>query len=131
MPDPEVDRTWPITIATLRKALAYKEDQGDDDELALFAQSACERIDIETGRDLEPTRHETSGSVPLAFIMAARELAKFSFQQSKNGPRGLPQTQGDQPAGVPFGIDLPRKVQGLISNYPPPPGFGQPLSDDS
>ena len=133
-----LDRSWPISVETLRNAIGYKATEGSDDELEFFAQQVCERIDKETGRDTDPTRHlvtitvtvddetQTQQVVPLDFIMAARILGRLSWQQQKNGPRGLPAAAGDQPA-TPMGIDLPRTVQGILGNYPPPPGFGQPV----
>ncbi|MFA8415112.1 hypothetical protein ACEPTV_33240, partial [Burkholderia pseudomallei] len=94
-------RPWPITEADLRKALGYDVQQGDTDELRLYAAAACERIDRETGRDVEPHRHEKpDGSLPAGFFMAARILARMSWQQDKNGPRGLPSGAGDQPGGI-------------------------------
>ena len=120
-----MSRTWPITAADLRAALGYEANQGNTDELRLYAEAACERIDTETGRDVDPTRHEkANGQLPLAFYMAARILARMAWQQDKNGPRGLPTGAGDAP-GI-QGIDLPNRVQGIIANFPPPPGFGQP-----
>lgn len=117
---------WPITEADLRKALGYEKTQGDTEELRLYAQAACERIDEETGRDVDPHRHEKAdGALPINFYVAARILARMAWQQDKNGPRGLPQGAGDQPTGI-QGIDLPRRVQGILALYSPPPGFGQP-----
>ena len=128
MPEPAIDRTWPITVATLRKALGYAENQGDADELALFAQAACERIDTRTGRDVEPTRHNLGDAKPpIIFILSARETAKLWWQQSKNGPRGNVTDPGAQVQGPPMGAELPRKVEGWLSPFQPAPGFGQPL----
>ena len=118
--------SWPINEVGLRKALGYDAEQGDTEELRLFAAAACERIDLHTGRNIDPTRHLITGHVPLIFIMAARETAKLWWQQSKNGPRAIPGNPGDQLAGPPMGADLPRKVEGWLSPYPAPPGFGQP-----
>jgi hypothetical protein len=138
MTEPTVDRTWPIAIATLRSALGYDANQGDELELALFAQTACEKIDQRTGRDVDPTRHlVTVGdgtAVPLIFIMSARETAKLWWQQSKNGPKGVPSDPTMQVQGPPQGAALPRKVEGWLADFPPAPGFGQPdpaTSDDS
>lgn len=132
MPEPTVDRTWPITVATLRKALGYSPEQGDADELALFAQSACELIDRKTGRDADPLRHTQGEShvLPLIFIQSARETAKLWWQQSKNGPRGPVNDPGAQVQGPPMGAALPRKVEGWLFDYPPPPGFGQPTTQE-
>jgi len=128
-PEPVVDRTWPISVATLRKALEYQSTQGDPDELALYAQAACELIDKKTGRDVDPTRHlVTIGGeqvVPLAFINSARETAKLWVQQSKNGPRGVVTDPSAQVQGPPMGATLPWRVEGWLAAYPPPPGFGQ------
>ncbi|NHF62237.1 hypothetical protein [Microcella pacifica] len=133
MPEPVIDRTWPITVATLRKALGYSSDQGDADELALFAQAACELIDLMTGRASDPTRHTVtvgeSAVVPIVFINSARETAKLWWQQSKNGPRGVVSDPGAQVQGPPMGAALPRKVEGWLADYPPPPGFGQPITE--
>ena len=122
----EMVSSWPIGADELRRALGYDATQGDADELALFAAAACERIDVHTGRDSDPTRHLVNGSVPLIFVMAARETAKLWWQQSKNGPRAIPSNPGDQVVGPPMGADLPRKVEGWLSPYLPQPGFGQP-----
>ena len=46
--------------------------------------------------------------------MAARETAKLWWEQSKNGPRG-----GGEDPSAPMGADLPRRVQGWLSPYPP------------
>lgn len=133
MPEPTIDRTWPITVATLRKALGYAAEQGDADELALFAQGACELIDRKTGRNVDPLRHTvTIGDVPvvpITFISAARETAKLWWQQSKNGPRGPVTDPGAQVQGPPQGASLPRKVEGWLEEFPPPPGFGQPITE--
>lgn len=119
---------WPITAADLRLALGFDTTQGDTNELTLFATAASQRIDNETGRDVEPARHElTPGELPVLFTMAARETAKLWWMQSKSGPSGTPKAAADQPSGPPMGADLPRKVSGWLENYPPPPGFGQPL----
>lgn len=127
-----VDVTWPITAEMLRSALGYESTQGDETELTLFATAASQRIDNETGRDIDEHRHELpDGTLPVLFIMAARETAKLWWQQAKNGPRGNPQALADQPAGPPMGADLPRKVSGWLENYPPPPGFGQPIVEVS
>lgn len=132
MADPTIDRTWPITIASLREALQYDSTEGDPNELLLYATAACERIDTETGRDVDQHRHELSdGTLPVIFVLAARETAKLWWQQSKNGPRKVPSSPGDQIVGPPMGADLPRKVQGWLAPYPPPPGFGQPIVEDA
>ena len=133
MPEPTVDRTWPITIATLRKALGFSADQGDDDELALYTQAACELIDQKTGRDKDPLRHTVTVAdapvVPIVFILAARETAKLWWQQAKNGPRGGVTDPAAQVQGPPMGAALPRKVEGWLLDYPAPPGFGQPVPE--
>ena len=41
---------WPINAADLRKELRYTVDQGDPDELTLYAAAACERIEEKTGK---------------------------------------------------------------------------------
>lgn len=129
MTEPTVDRTWPITIATLRKALGFSDTQGEDLELALFTQAACELIDKRTGRDADPTRHlvtiGTDQVVPIALINSAREIAKLWWQQSKNGPKGVPSDQSMQIQGPPMGATIPRKVEGWLADYPAPPGFGR------
>lgn len=126
-----VDTTWPITAATLRKALGYKTDEGDAAELELFAAAACEAIDERTGRDTDPTRHLIGDPphVPVIFIMAARETAKLWWQQTKNGPRGGGVDPNGQTQGPPMGAALPRKVEGWLEPYPAPPGFGQPIEE--
>jgi len=122
-------RPWPITEADLRKALGFDVQQGDTDELRLFAQAACDLIDTMTGRDVEAHRHEKAdGSLPIAFYMAARETAKLWWQQSKNGPRGVPTDPDSTVQGPPMGATLPRRAEGWIKHFPPPPGFGQPAS---
>lgn len=111
---------WPITEHELRKALGYDAQQGDTDELRLFASAACERIDIHTGRNVDAERHKLpNGELPTMFILAARETAKLWWQQSKNGPRGVPTDPGAQVSGPPMGADLPRKVEGWLAPYPP------------
>ncbi|MEB0286163.1 hypothetical protein QN355_06320 [Cryobacterium sp. 10S3] len=113
---------WPITPAELRNALGYTPEQGDELELELIATGACERIDSRTGRDIEPNRHlKADGTLPVIFTLAARETAKLWWQQSKNGPRGQAPDPGAD--GAPRGIDLPRKVEGWLGDYPPPPGI--------
>lgn len=108
---------WPITGNDLKTALQTPEE-ADAAELTLFALAASERIDDYTGRLSEPTRHALpSGEMPVIFVLAARETAKLWWQQTKNGPRNRP-PQGDE-SGPPAGVDLPRKVQGWLANYPP------------
>lgn len=108
---------WPISGKDLKTALVDESLQENDPELTLFATAVCERIDQYTGRDVEPTRHETTeGKLPTVFILSARETAKLWWQQTKNGPRNRP-SQGDDI--TPAGIDLPRKVQGWLGGYPP------------
>jgi hypothetical protein len=53
---------------------------------------------------------------PTIVHLAGREVAKLWWQQSKNGPRGLPAAAADQ-LGPPMGADLPRKVEGWLSPY--------------
>lgn len=108
---------WPITGKDLKAALQDTTLPDTDPELALFAEAACERIDKDTGRNVEPTRHEVAGKVPVIFVLAARETAKLWWQQTKNGPRNRP-AQGELD-GPPAGADLPRKVQGWLGGYPP------------
>ena len=114
-----------LTAEDLRMALGFQLGQGDPDELDLFAQAAVERIDTYTGRDVDPDRHLLpSGELPVIFRLAARETAKLWWQQSKNGPRGVPSSEGITQVGPPMGADLPRKVEGWLAAYPPRPGFG-------
>ena len=114
-----------LTAEDLRMALGFQLGQGDPDELDLFAQAAVERIDTYTGRDVDPDRHLLpSGELPVIFRLAARETAKLWWQQSKNGPRGVPSSEGITQFGPPMGADLPRKVEGWLAAYPPRPGFG-------
>ncbi|MDR0594529.1 MAG: hypothetical protein LBG60_15030 [Bifidobacteriaceae bacterium] len=113
---------WPIGAADLRKALGFRPDQGDTPELDLYAASASVRIDAHTGRTVEPERHEVGGALPEVFVLAARETAKLWWQQSRNGPRGLPQDP-DSRSGPPMGADLPYRVVGWLAAYPPPPGI--------
>jgi len=120
---------WPIGPADLRKALSFKDTDGDVGELTLFATAACETIDKKTGRDIDPTRWETNGDLPSIFTMAARETAKLWWQQSKNGARAASPLSGDQVVGPPMGAELPRKVEGWLADYPPPHGFGRPEAD--
>lgn len=108
---------WPINAADVRKALSVQPGGDDEADLLLFARAACERIDVYTGRHVEPTRHEVDGKVPTIFVLAARATAKLWWQQEKNGPRNRP-SQGDE-MDAPAGIDLPRKVQGWLAPYPP------------
>lgn len=117
--------TWPITRADLRQALQYSSTQGDDDELDLFAEAACERIDAFVGRNVEPHRHENdAGDLPRIFTLAAREAAKLWWQQTHGGPRGARTGDAaDALAGVPMGAELPRKVQGWLQPYQPPAGI--------
>lgn len=119
-----LDKTWPITVTTLRKALGYQPTQGDSDDLELYAAAACERIDEKTGRVTDPTRHlGTDGTLPTIFILAARETAKLWVQQGSNGPKGQPTDPGAQVTGPPLGIDLPRRVEAWLTPYPPAPGI--------
>jgi hypothetical protein len=53
---------------------------------------------------------------PVIVHLAGREVAKLWWQQSKNGPRGLPSAAADQ-QGPPMGADLPRKVEGWLSPH--------------
>lgn len=110
--------TWPLTANDLRTALGYTPTQEDTDELGLFMQAACDRVDRDTGRDTDPTRWLVAGQVPVTFVLAAREIAKLWWQQTKNGPRNRP-PQGEDPGGPPAGADIPRKVQGWLASYPP------------
>lgn len=41
---------WPINAADLRKELRYTPEQGDPDELSLYAAAAVERIEEKTGK---------------------------------------------------------------------------------
>jgi hypothetical protein len=111
---------WPLHAADLRKALEYDVGQDEAAELELFITAACERIDVYTGRDVDPTRHERAGKVPVIFVLAARYTAKLWWQQEKHGPRARP----DGDAEGMRGVDLPSKVQGWLSPYPARPGFG-------
>lgn len=120
-----IDRTWPIPIAALRKALKYEADQGDPEELLLYTTAACERIDRRTGRDKDPNRHLVDGVLPVTLILAARTTAKLWWQQHHNGPGGGPTSPEAQAGGPPMGADLPRQVEGWLSEFPAPPGFGQ------
>jgi hypothetical protein len=65
--------------------------------------------------------------------MSARETGKLWWQQSKNGPKGVPSDPTMQVQAPPMGAALPRKVEGWLSDFPPAPGFGQPdpPTDDS
>jgi hypothetical protein len=63
------------------------------------------------------------GVLPIIFTLSAREAAKLWWQQSKNGPRGVPGAVTDQLSGPPMGAALPRKVEGWLSDYPPAPGI--------
>lgn len=112
---------WPITRADLRKAIGGVIPETEDSELDLFAAAATEAVDNATGRDEQADRHEVEGKLPVIFILAARETGKLWWQQSKNGPRG------ESAGGPPMGAALPRKVEGWLENYPPAPGFGQPV----
>jgi hypothetical protein len=114
---------WPIGAGALRKALRLRPDQEDTAELELYAASASGRIDDATGRSQEPTRHEIDGKLPEIFILAARETAKLWWQQSRNGPRGIPQDPDGRTTGPPMGADLPYRVQGWLAPFPPPPGI--------
>ena len=113
-----------LTADDLRVALGYQPGQGDPDELALFVAATVDRIDTYTGRNVDQTRHLVSGELPVIFRLAARETAKLWWQQSKNGPRGVPSSEGITQFGPPMGADLPRKVEGWLAAYPPRPGFG-------
>lgn len=106
---------WPLAVADMRAALQI--GPSDEDELMVFMNAACEAIDRETGRDLDPTRHEVGGKVPAIFILAGRETAKLWWQQTKNGPRNRPNT--GETVGPPMGADLPSKVKGWLAKYPP------------
>ena len=120
-----LDLGWPISVASLRRALNFTETQGDSDELELFARAACERIDVKTGRDTDPTRHlKGDGTLPIIFIQSARTTAKLWWQQEKNGPKGQPVDPSAQSYGPPMGADLPRRVEGWLSPYQPRPGIG-------
>lgn len=110
---------WPITAADLRKELQIAPGSDDEDELELYVAVACERIDANTGRDLEPSRHEKGGNLPRTFILAARAAAALWWRQSKNGPRNRPGGQAGEMNGPPAGIDLPSKVKGWLTPYPP------------
>lgn len=119
--------SWPITTTDLKTALGIRADQQpapDPEELELFTTAACERIDEHTGRAADPTRHlKADGTLPVIFRLAARETAKLWWQQTKNGRRGAPSDPDTQLDGPPMGADLPRKVEGWLAPYPPPPGI--------
>lgn len=114
---------WPLDADDLRSALGYAQDQDDPEELGLYMSAACERIDKKTGRNVDPTRHEVGGRVPVVFIIAARKTAKLWWQQDKKGPRARGTEDIPDNEGI-AGIDLPRVVAGMIGEYPPRPGFG-------
>lgn len=97
----------------MRTAVQYKEGQDDWAELELFIGAACQRVDRETGRLSDPTRHEINGSVPLDFILAARALAKLRWKQEKRGPSAR------EDGSEAIGFDLPRWIEGLLAKYPP------------
>lgn len=112
---------WPLTRTDLRSALSFGPTDGDNAELDLYIEAACEAIDRRTGRDKDPTRHLLeSGEVPTIFKLSARETAKLWWQQSKNGPRG--QVAADA-GGPPMGAALPRKVEGWLESYPAEPAI--------
>ncbi|MGZ0067858.1 head-tail connector protein [Microbacterium arborescens] len=117
---------WPIGAKDLRHALGYSEDQDDTDELTFYAAAACERIDRETGRHVDPGRHEIGGKMPITLVLAARKLAKLWWNQDKKGPRAQSRNAPEDIAATEGigGIDLPRVVAGMLEQFPPRPGFG-------
>lgn len=106
---------WPLGVDHMRSAIGFDEGQDDATELDLFITAACERVDRETGRLAEPTRHEINGKVPADFVLVARALARLRWRQSKKGPKARPDA-GD---GEPEGFDLPRWIEGVLAKYPP------------
>lgn len=113
---------WPIDIGFVRKAIEVADDEEDDDELQLYAETVCERIDKKTGRHVEPQRHEVNGAVPSAFLLAAKKTVRLWWYQDHHGPRARPNTEPT--ADGMAGVDLPRVAMGLLADYPPRPGFG-------
>lgn len=109
---------WPLGAADLRKALQYAPDQDDAAELDLYMKAACERIDKKTGRASEPTRHEIAGNVPVVFILAARKCARLWWLQDHKGERGRRTAEDIPEAEGIGGVDLPRVVAGMLSDYP-------------
>ncbi|MEV7874522.1 hypothetical protein [Microbacterium sp. NPDC089188] len=112
-------RDWPISGATLGKALTLPADKvaTELDELDLFARTACSIIDRATGRHVDPARHELpDGSLPLEFTMSAREQAKHMWNQTKSGAG----VRGGEPANAaPAGVGLLAKVSVWLAPYPP------------
>lgn len=109
---------WPITGEELRIELEYEPSQAPAGKLDEFAAAACERIDLETGRNKQPTRHLLpDGDVPISFRRAAFATAKLWWWQEFNGG------QNDEAGDVPMGADLPRRVQSWLKSYPPRPGI--------
>lgn len=115
---------WPIDADFVRGAIEYAAGEGDNDELTLYAETVCERIDKKTGRNVDPTRHEVSGKVPSAFLLAAKKTVRLWWYQDNHGPRARPNTEPTDPAEGMGGVDLPRVAAGLLADYPPRPGFG-------
>ena len=111
--------SWPISPDDLRSALGYEPGDGDESTLEMYAHAACEEIDRHTGRtEGEPHRHERAdGSLPVAFLMAARETAKVWVQADTNGPKGQPDQAG------PPGGELPLTVVGRLKGYPKAAGI--------
>lgn len=103
---------WPLTASDLRKALQYDVNQDDAAELTLFITAACDKVDQITGRDVDPSRHEINGRLPAIFVLAARETARLWWTQSKNGQRNASES-------VPMGADVPARVSGWLSSFPP------------
>lgn len=115
---------WPITAADLRKGLGWKSTEGDAAELALYATAASQEVDRITGRDLDPDRHALDdGTLPVIFYLAARATATMWWRQDKDGPRSDEESPDDGASGPPMGAAMPRKVQGWLTRYPPPPGI--------
>jgi hypothetical protein len=98
---------WPITASDLRNELRYTPEQGDADELNLYAKAASERIETEIGKvSGQVLQRETTGPRELVRIFDRAEslvsitadgvaltLSKFTLS-----PGGL--VRGPFPAGL-------------------------------
>lgn len=119
---------WPISVADARSALGVTDTSYDDNDLTLYCQAACERIDQKTGRDPNTGGDaakwvKDDGSLPVLFTLAARETVKLWWQQANTGPRAFRSGDTAELLGPPMGAELPRKVEGWLSEFLPEPGI--------
>ncbi|MDQ1111167.1 hypothetical protein QE418_000615 [Microbacterium testaceum] len=110
---------WPIAADVLGKAIGLTTEQiaAEQEDLAFFAATVCSLIDRDTGRAVDPHRHEIPGvGLPPEFVMSAREWGKLMWNQTKGGTNA--RGQSAEPT-APAGVGMPAKVAVWLAPFPP------------